>query len=107
MIKQYYYKSNMQAEFGAFINDVDVTNFLESKGYTVYNILQKTNQLLPYHEHPSEEMLIVVSGKIRYVIEEDIVDLEAGDIIRIAPNSVHSMIGIHSEDYSNVILVFI
>ena len=52
-------------------------------------------------------MVIVLSGKIRYIVEEEIVDLEEGDIIRVRPHSVHSMIGRTEEENSNLLLVFI
>lgn len=107
MTKQYYYKSNMEREFNCIKDDDKLLDMLTDKGYTVYSIAQKSNQLIPYHEHPSEEMVIVLSGKVRYIIEEEIVDIEEGDIIRIAPHSVHAMVGIAEEGISNMFLVFI
>ncbi len=103
----YYYKSTTEKEFNCLKDDDKLIEALSYKGYTVYAVKQKSNQLIPYHEHPSEEMVIVLSGKIRYIIEEEIVDLEAGDIIRIRPHSIHSMIGTAEEGISNLLLIFI
>lgn len=107
MTKQYYYRSTVQKEFNC-LGDIDkLSSILSEKGLMVYNISQKSNQLIPYHEHPSEEMVIVLSGKIRYVIEEEIVDLEEWDIIKVAPHSVHSMVGIAEHGASKLLLTFI
>ena len=107
MTKQYYYKSTTKREFDCIKDDERLIETLAYKGYTVYSINQKSNQLIPYHEHQSEEMVIVLSGSIRDIVEEEIVDLEEGDIIRVKPHSIHSMIGIANEGISNLLLVFI
>lgn len=108
MTEQYYYKSTTEREFDCTKNnDEKLIETLFDKGYTVYTITQKTNQIIPYHKHPTEEMVIVLRGKIRYVVEEEIIDLDEGDIIRVRANSVHSMIGIAEEGESNLLLVFI
>lgn len=107
MTKQYYYKSTTEHEFNCIKDDNKLLDSLIAKGYTVYSISQKSNQLVPYHEHPSEEMVIMLSGKVRYIIEEEIVDIEEGDVIRVSPNSVHAMVGIAEEGISNLLLVFI
>lgn len=108
MIEQkYYYKSTTEAEFNCIKDDAKLLETLSNKGYTVYSVKQKSHQFVPYHEHPSEEMVIVLSGKIRYIIEEEIVDIEEGDIIRIRPHSVHSMVGLSEDGVSNLLLIFI
>lgn len=105
--QKFYYKSNTLREFNCLKNDEKLIEVLNDKGYSIYSIKQKTNQLIPYHEHPSEEMVIVLNGKIRYVVEEEVVELNDGDIIKIKPHSVHSMISIAEEGFSNLLLIFI
>ncbi|AFR69363.1 cupin domain-containing protein [Brachyspira pilosicoli WesB] len=105
--QKFYYKSNTLKEFNCDNNDEKLIHILNNKGYNIYSIKQKTNQLIPYHEHPSEEMVIVLSGKIRYVVEEEVVDLEEGDVIKVKPHSIHSMISIAEETYSNLLLIFL
>ncbi|TXJ39830.1 cupin domain-containing protein [Brachyspira pilosicoli] len=105
--QKFYYKSNTLKEFSCDNNDEKLIHILNNKGYNIYSIKQKTNQLIPYHEHPSEEMVIVLSGKIRYVVEEEVVDLEEGDVIKVKPHSIHSMISVAEEAYSNLLLVFL
>ena len=105
--QKFYYKSNTLKEFNCDNNDEKLIHILNNKGYNIYSIKQKTNQLIPYHEHPSEEMVIVLSGKIRYVVEEEVVDLEEGDVIKVKSHSIHSMISVAEEAYSNLLLVFL
>ncbi len=105
--QKYYYKSTTKKEFNCIKDDEKLIEILADKGYTVYSVRQKTNQLIPYHEHPTEEMVIVLSGKVRYAVEEEIVDIEEGEIIRVKPHSVHSMVGMAEEGVSNLLLVFI
>ena len=52
-------------------------------------------------------MVIVLTGKVRYAVEEEIVDVDEGEIIRVKPHSVHSMVGMAEEGISNLLLVFI
>ena len=105
--QKYYYKSTTKKEFNCVKDDEKLIETLSDKGYTVYSVRQKTNQLIPYHEHSTEEMVIVLTGKVRYTVEEEIVDVEEGDIIRVKPHSVHSMVGMAKEGISNLLLVFI
>ncbi len=109
MISNFYVKSNIICDFNLQVNsDMEyLIDFLIERGYSPYPMEQKRGQLVPYHSHPSEEMVIVVKGSVRYVIEEEIVDLYEGDIIRIAPMSAHAMIGIGSYPSSKLLLAFI
>ena len=56
--QKYYYKSTTKKEFNCVKDDEKLIETLSDKGYTVYSVRQKTNQLIPYHEHPTEEMVI-------------------------------------------------
>ena len=108
MIKQYYYKSTVKDEFNCIEDETEsIVSTLKDEGYSIYSVTQKTNQLVPYHEHPSEEVVIVLEGRIRYVIEEEVVDLKKGDIIRVAAHSVHSMIGLDESGHSSLLLMFV
>lgn len=108
MTSSFYKKSTLCKEFNikSKMSSNSVRNILARNGYTVYSMQQKGNQLVPYHVHPSEEMVIVLSGKVRYIIEEEIVDLVEGDIIKIKPGSLHAMVGISKDSVSNMLIIF-
>ena len=43
----------------------------------------------PAHEHPHEQMTIVKRGRVLFIIGEEEIIAEAGDIIRFPPNCWH------------------
>lgn len=59
------------------------------KDYKIYEMNQKSGDLIPYHTHNHEEIVIVSVGKLRMIVEEDIIDLQEGDAITIKPWAVH------------------
>lgn len=107
MVKHFYSKTTTLDEFGCSADVSDLLPVLVKKGYTVYGVEQQPNQLVPYHKHPSEEMVIVLEGKVRFIIEEEVVDVSAGEVIRISPESVHANVSIADEGVSNLLLSFI
>ncbi len=108
MTSNFYKKSTLSKEFNikSRISSDSVRNILVQNGYTVYSMEQKGNQLVPYHTHPSEEMVIVLTGSVRYIIEEEIVDLIEGDIIKIKAGFLHAMVGINTDTVSNLLIIF-
>lgn len=59
------------------------------RDYKIYEMRQKQGDLIPYHTHGYKEILVIAEGNIRMIVEEDIIDLKAGDMISIAPWAVH------------------
>jgi len=45
---------------------------------------------LPEHSHPHEQISNVMGGSFELTIEDEILDLEAGSVVVIPPNAVHS-----------------
>jgi quercetin dioxygenase-like cupin family protein len=46
---------------------------------------------VPVHQHTSEQLSYVQSGRLRFVVGGQIFDLRAGQLIVIAPNAPHSI----------------
>lgn len=107
MVQHYYSKTTVETEFHRNATSDDILQTLVKKGYTVYGVEQKPNQLVPYHKHPSEEMAVVIEGIVRFIIEEEIVDVHAGELIRIAPESVHANISVYEAGSSHMLLSFV
>lgn len=57
--------------------------------YKVFEMENHNGDLVPYHTHPFPEMILVLDGKMRLIIEEDIVDVSAGELITIKPFAIH------------------
>ena len=51
------------------------------------------------HSHPNEQMIIALSGKVKFDIDGDRRTVKKGDIIHIPANAVHSAIVLGNDDY--------
>lgn len=45
---------------------------------------------VPTHAHPHEQTGIMISGKLRFIVDEEIFDVQAGDSWNIAGGKQHS-----------------
>lgn len=41
------------------------------------------------HSHPFEQLAYILSGRVRFEIGEDVVEVGAGEVVRIPPDVVH------------------
>src|SRR5574337_155219 len=55
-----------------------MVHFHFSKGYTA-----------PFHQHPHEQISFVLSGRVRFTVDGQAVDLEGGESIRVPSDIVH------------------
>ncbi|MCS6985008.1 MAG: cupin domain-containing protein [Leptospiraceae bacterium] len=89
MAKSPYLKSHLSC---LFPNASDFRQFLAQKVKLKMEFAEYKNlagDLIPYHAHKEHEVLILLSGKLRAVVEEEIVDLECGEILIIEPYAIH------------------
>ncbi len=54
----------------------------------VMNWLQPGMETRP-HRHPFEQLAYIVKGRMRFVVGDEVIDAEAGTVIRIPPNVEH------------------
>ena len=60
------------------------------------NCMMVLNELMPeakpaLHQHPHEQLAYIVEGTCRFVIGNEVVNMTAGDLILIPPNTPHSL----------------
>jgi quercetin dioxygenase-like cupin family protein len=55
-----------------------------------------------HHSHPQEQITIVQSGQLLFEIENEKVELKAGDICSIAPNVSHSTMVLGNENVESI-----
>ncbi|MEK6793428.1 MAG: cupin domain-containing protein [Spirochaetota bacterium] len=99
--------TTIEDEFSCERNVAELLPVLFGKGYTVYGVEHKPNQLVPYHVHPSQEIAIVLRGKMRYIIEEEIVDIGEGEVIHILASAVHATVSIADTGDSHLLITFV
>lgn len=63
-------------------------------GFRGDNVLMVMNWLEPGmetnpHSHPFEQLVYIVQGKMRFVIEDQVLEADAGSLIRIPPDVEH------------------
>ncbi len=92
-MSQYYRVKRTRLKMGAQ-NRLDeyidrVLNKKINDHYHLKMAAHRKGDLIPYHAHSHSELIVVESGVVRLIIEEEIIDLTKGDIINIAPWAIH------------------
>lgn len=54
----------------------------------VMNWLEPGMQTNP-HRHPFEQIVYVVQGKMRFVVGDEVIEADAGSVIRVPPDVLH------------------
>lgn len=54
----------------------------------VMNWLEPGMEVNP-HSHPFEQLVYIVQGRIRFTIEDEVIEAGPGSLIRIPPDAVH------------------
>tara|TARA_R110002020_G_scaffold136630_18_gene304827 strand:- start:7540 stop:7917 length:378 start_codon:yes stop_codon:yes gene_type:complete len=67
---------------------VSRTAFRGDNALMVMNWLEPGMEKKP-HSHPFEQLAYVVSGRVRFEIGDDVVEVGAGQVVRIPPDVVH------------------
>ncbi len=67
---------------------------VERTGFSGDNVLMVMNWLQPGmetrpHSHPFEQLAYIVSGRMKFVVGDEVFDAEPGCVIRIPPNVEH------------------
>lgn len=67
---------------------VSRTAFRGDNALMVMNWLEPGMEKKP-HSHPFEQLAYVVSGRVRFEIGNDVVEVGAGEVVRIPPDVIH------------------
>lgn len=75
------------------------------EGLTVGRATIKAGQTNPRHRHPhSEEVLILLKGKIKHTLDDQTITMSAGDVITIKPGVFHNATCIGPEDADMIVV---
>ena len=86
----------------AFKDEGKSVNVLFSEGFKVVGLALKSQQKLEKHSTSTPAFLLVLEGKIDFLIGENKTTLAAQDFIKIHANELHEIIAI---DNSKMILI--
>ncbi len=76
-----------------------------AEGLTVGRATIKPGQTNPRHRHPkSEEVLLLLKGRINHTLDDKTITMSAGDVVTIAPGVFHNASCIGSEDAEMVVV---
>ena len=76
-----------------------------AEGLTVGRATIKPGQTNPRHRHPkSEEVLLLLKGRINHTLDDRTITMSAGDVVTIAPGVFHNASCIGSEDAEMVVV---
>lgn len=64
------------------------TAFRGDNALMVMNWLEPGMEVRP-HSHPFEQLAFILSGRVKFTIGEDVVEVGAGEVVRIPPDVMH------------------
>ncbi|WP_128294218.1 cupin domain-containing protein [Afifella aestuarii] len=64
------------------------TAFRGDNALMVMNWLEPGMEVKP-HSHPFEQLAYILSGRVRFTIGDDVVEVGAGQVVRIPPDVLH------------------
>ncbi|WP_018699249.1 cupin domain-containing protein [Amorphus coralli] len=67
---------------------VSRTAFRGDNALMVMNWLQPGMEVRP-HSHPFEQLAYILAGRVKFTIGEDVVEVGAGEVVRIPPDVMH------------------
>jgi quercetin dioxygenase-like cupin family protein len=67
---------------------VERVGFRGEQVLLVMNWLEPGMEVKP-HSHPFEQLLLILEGRMRLTIEDEVHEIEAGGMIRIPPDAMH------------------
>lgn len=73
-----------------------------TKNAIVVHYIYEPGLEFEHHSHPQEQITIVQSGQLLFEIEDEKVELKAGDICSIAPNVSHSTVVLGEENVESI-----
>jgi quercetin dioxygenase-like cupin family protein len=54
--------------------------------------------IVPAHKHVSEQITMIISGALKFTIDEKEIVVRAGEVLVIPPNVVHSVVALEDSD---------
>jgi len=75
---------------------VAVRDGVNRRVFAGQNSMMVLNELMPsakpaLHRHPHEQLSYIIAGTCRFVVGDDVLDMAAGDVVLIPPDTPHAL----------------
>lgn len=71
------------------LNDLLSRRVIHTERMTVARLRLNKGAVVPMHDHENEQLTMLESGALRFVVADEEVILRAGDVLRIPPGARH------------------
>jgi quercetin dioxygenase-like cupin family protein len=73
------------------LNEKLVRQTIHTERLTLARLQMKAGCAVPAHQHENEQVSMVLSGRLRFLLENGAVDVGPGQVMRLAPNQAHAV----------------
>ena len=76
------------------MNDLIVRQMVSGENATVARLLLARGAVVPRHSHVSEQFTLILSGTLRFVFDDQEVEVNEGEVLFIPANVPHSAVAL-------------
>ena len=76
------------------MTDMITRQMLNGDNATVARLLLKRGAVVPRHSHVSEQYSLILDGMLRFVFDDQEIDVGAGEVLFIPANAPHSAVAL-------------
>jgi quercetin dioxygenase-like cupin family protein len=73
------------------LNPLTSRQVVHTDTMTIAQILAKTGTIVPTHHHFNEQVTMVKTGKVRFMLDGQPVEMQPGDVLRVPPDVPHGL----------------
>lgn len=80
------------------LNPQAARRVIHSSRMTVARLFLKAGAVVPEHHHDNEQLTMMVSGKLQFVLDGEEIIVAAGDVLEIPPHARHSVVALEDSE---------
>lgn len=64
---------------------------LKTKRFNANLVIMQQGQQIPPHTSPADAMVLILDGKVAFMLNEEVTVLETGDVFTFRANEIHAL----------------
>ncbi len=76
------------------LNPKAARQVIHAKKLTIARLFLKKGAIVKDHSHHNEQVTVLEEGRLLFVIDGEEIEVEAGQVMEIPPNAVHSVVAL-------------